>query len=101
MLSNNALRVKEPDRFKKVFDAMQVANLIENILVLVVDSSLKVLLHDDQGVIRFTVLVDEKDYGKVLGREGKMAQALRTILSAIAGNFDRRLAVEFQIKQRA
>ena len=34
-----------------------------------------------------TVVVDPKDYGKVIGQQGKIVKSLRTILQAFAGKY--------------
>jgi uncharacterized protein len=38
--------------------------------------------------------VEKKDVGKVIGREGKMADALRTILNAVSAKENRRAVLE-------
>jgi len=42
----------------------------------------------------FTLRVGPTDLGKVIGREGKTAHALRTLLSAAAAATDRRAVLE-------
>lgn len=39
---------------------------------------------EENGAIVLEVSVDEDDYGRVIGREGRTAQALRTIVKAAA-----------------
>jgi len=42
----------------------------------------------------YTLRVGPTDLGKVIGREGKTAHALRTLLSAAAQSLDRRAVLE-------
>ena len=45
--------------------------------------------------ITFEVRVDESDMGKVIGKEGKIAKAIRTIMKAVAAKEGKRVNVEF------
>lgn len=48
----------------------------------------------EQSVV-FEIRVAEKDMGKVIGKEGKVAKAIRTIIKAVAAKEDKRVTVEF------
>lgn len=50
-------------------------------------------LHSEQAFI-FELQVAKEDIGKVIGRGGKMAMALRTILEAASGKYKRRVILE-------
>ena len=41
------------------------------------------------------VKVAESDMGKVIGREGKMAGAIRTVMKALAAKESKRITIEF------
>lgn len=43
----------------------------------------------------FEVKVVETDMGKVIGREGKIASAIRTIMKALGSKEQKRVSVEF------
>ena len=43
----------------------------------------------------FEVKVAEKDMGKVIGKEGRIAQAIRTIMKALAAKENRKITIEF------
>lgn len=43
----------------------------------------------------FEVKVAETDMGKVIGREGKIAAAIRTVMKALASKEKKRVSVEF------
>jgi uncharacterized protein len=50
-------------------------------------------LHTDQAFI-FELQVAKEDVGKVIGRGGKTAMAIRTILEAASGKFRKRVILE-------
>ena len=45
--------------------------------------------------IVFEVKVSEKDMGKIIGKQGKVAQSIRTIMKALAAKEKKRISVEF------
>ena len=46
-------------------------------------------------VICTTIKVEENDMGKVIGREGKIAAAIRTVMKALAAKEQKKVTVEF------
>ncbi len=50
---------------------------------------------EDEKNIVFEVKVAQKDMGKVIGREGKMAAAIRTVMKALAAKQSKRVTIEF------
>ena len=51
-------------------------------------------LAGEQSVV-FEVKVAESDMGKVIGRQGKIAQSIRTVMKAAASKEGKRVSVEF------
>lgn len=49
---------------------------------------------EDDGTVLLELCVADDDYGKVIGRGGRTAHALRTVIRAAAVNENRRVAVE-------
>jgi predicted RNA-binding protein YlqC (UPF0109 family) len=49
---------------------------------------------EDDGTLVLELSVDDDDYGKVIGRGGRTAQALRTIVKAAAVKDNRRVLVD-------
>ena len=43
----------------------------------------------------FEVKVAEGDMGKIIGRQGKIAQSIRTVMKAVANRKDKKVTVEF------
>ncbi len=77
----------------------QTANaraLIEHIAKELVDAPGEVFLDEyedgDETVIELEVA--EADLGKVIGRSGRIARALRTVLNAVGSKVDKRYALE-------
>ena len=50
---------------------------------------------EDGKTIVFEVKVSESDMGKVIGRQGKIAKSIRTVMKSIAGKEHKKVAVEF------
>ncbi len=49
---------------------------------------------EDDGTIVLELAVGEDDYGKVIGRGGRTAKALRTVVKAAAVSIERRVVVD-------
>ena len=50
---------------------------------------------DGEKSVVFEVKVAETDMGKVIGREGKIAAAIRTVMKALASKEQKKVNVEF------
>ena len=50
---------------------------------------------DGEKEITFEVKVKETDMGKVIGKEGRIAKAIRTIMKSIAAKEGKRVNIEF------
>lgn len=53
---------------------------------------------DDMGVL-FTVHVNPSDAGKVLGRDGKTAKAIRTLLYSVGYAHEMRASLKFDVPE--
>lgn len=67
--------------------------IIEN-LVEEIDKVEITTTEDDKSVV-FEVKVSEKDMGKVIGKQGKIAQSIRTIMKSVAAREHKKVSVEF------
>ncbi len=56
------------------------------------------LVEDKNSVVDVTVVLKESDMGKVIGRQGKIAKALRTIVSAASKKSGKRYNIEIKGK---
>lgn len=50
---------------------------------------------NDNNSICYEVKVAKNDMGKIIGKQGKMAKSIRTIMKAIAGKEHKRVTIEF------
>ncbi|OGC16053.1 hypothetical protein A3J90_03250 [candidate division WOR-1 bacterium RIFOXYC2_FULL_37_10] len=76
-------------------------DLIEFIVKALVENPDKISVTETQGetVSIIEVRVAETDMGKVIGKEGKIANAIRTIAKAAGGKEQKRVNVEFMAKE--
>ena len=49
---------------------------------------------EEERTIYYTLHVDEKDMGKIIGKQGKNAQAIRTLMKAAGSKTDKRIIVD-------
>ena len=71
--------------------------VLETIIRSLVDNPEGVEIKEVEGEknIIFEVRVAEEDMGKVIGRQGKIAQSIRTVMKAVANKKDKKVTVEF------
>ena len=50
---------------------------------------------DGEKSVVFEVKVAEEDMGKVIGRQGRLAKSIRTLVKSIAGKEHKKVTVEF------
>ena len=51
-------------------------------------------IEEDDGTIVLELSVDEGDYGQIIGRGGRTASALRTVVKAVGSRENRRVLVD-------
>jgi len=70
--------------------------LVEKLVQAIVDNPEKVQVTEVKGerTIVYEVRVAEEDLGKVIGKEGRIANALRTILKAAAAKLGKKVSLE-------
>ncbi len=71
------------------------AQFLKEIIQRIVDNPEKVMVEqevDKQGV-KLTLNVDPNDMGKVIGAQGRMATAIRTIMHAYGGQHEAKVSV--------
>jgi predicted RNA-binding protein YlqC (UPF0109 family) len=75
-----------------------VAELLGDLTRAIVDEpdAVKVtpLAGEDDGSVVLELRVDDGDYGKVIGRGGRTAYALRTVVKVAAAHHDQRVLVD-------
>ena len=71
------------------------AQFLKEVIQRIVDNPDKVMVEqevDKQGV-KLTLSVDPNDMGKVIGAQGRMATAIRTIMHAYGGQHEAKVSV--------
>jgi predicted RNA-binding protein YlqC (UPF0109 family) len=71
-------------------------DLLEYLAKALVDKpeAVKVESFEDDGALVLELAVDEDDYGHVIGRGGRTASALRTVVKAAGSRQDKRVLVD-------
>lgn len=72
-------------------------DILETIILNLVDDKEAVQINEVEGEksIIFEVKVAESDMGRVIGKQGKLAQSIRTVIKSIAGKEHKKVSVEF------
>lgn len=73
---------------KEVLELM-IKSLVEN------EEQVSVNEVEGEKSVIFEVKVAEEDMGKVIGKQGKVAKSIRTIMKALAGKSQKKVSVEF------
>ncbi len=76
--------------------AAEITNLILGIAKALVDSPDQVVVEAivDQGATTLRLRVDQSDIGKIIGKQGRTARSLRTILSAASMKLQHRFSLD-------
>lgn len=71
--------------------------IIETIILNLVDNKDAVEVKEVEGEKStiFEVKVANEDMGKVIGKQGRLAKSIRTVIKSIAGKENKRVSVEF------
>ena len=51
---------------------------------------------NEEGVVVYHLHVAEDDMGRVIGRQGRIAKAIRTVMRAVAARSDEKIQVEIE-----
>ena len=70
---------------------------LETIITSLVSNPSDVYINEKDGdkSIIFEVKVNEQDMGKIIGKEGRIAKAIRTIMKSIAAKEGKKVSIEF------
>ena len=66
-----------------------IKNLVEN------QDEVSINEKNDGKIILYEVKVAGSDMGKVIGKQGKMAKAIRTLMKSVAGKEHKKVNIEF------
>lgn len=70
-----------------------IQHLVTPLVIHPDDVGVKVLAEDDE-LITVQVLVNEEDLGRVIGKNGRVANAIRTIAHASAARHHKRISIQ-------
>ncbi len=72
-------------------------DILETIIKNLVSDKEAVSIQEIEGEksVIFEIKVAENDMGKVIGKEGRVAKAIRTIIKAVAAKEEKRVTIEF------
>ena len=70
---------------------------LELIIKTLVDDENSVSINqiEKENEITFEVAVAEKDMGKIIGKQGRIAKSIRTIIRAVASKEQKKVSIEF------
>lgn len=71
--------------------------ILQTIILNLVDNKDAVTINelDSEKTITYEVKVSSEDMGKIIGKQGKTAQAIRTIAKSLAAKEHKRVVIEF------
>lgn len=71
--------------------------ILETIILNLVDDKESVQINEVEGEksIVLEVKVAESDMGRVIGKQGKLAKSIRTVIKSVAGKEHKKVSVEF------
>ena len=66
-----------------------ISNLVEN------EEAIEIKKMDNNDTVTFEVKVAESDMGRIIGRQGRLAKSIRTVMKSIAAKEHKKVTVEF------
>ena len=72
-------------------------NILETIILNLVDNKEVVQIKEisDEKSTTFEVKVANEDMGKIIGKQGRLAKSIRTVIKSVAAKEQKRVTVEF------
>lgn len=72
-------------------------NILETIILNLVDNKESVEVKEIQGEksIIYEVKVAQEEMGKIIGKQGRLARSIRSVMKAVAGKEHKKVSVEF------
>lgn len=80
--------IKEERRMKEFLEII-VKNLVDD------KEAAQIKEVDGEKSIIFEVKVAEKDMGRVIGRQGRLAKSIRTVMKSVAAKEQKKINIEF------
>ena len=72
-------------------------DILETIIRNLVENKQAISINEIEGqtAVAYEVKVAEEDMGKVIGKQGKIAKSIRTIMKAVAAKEQKKVTIEF------
>ena len=67
-----------------------ISNLVED------EKAVEIKRIDSEKTVTFEVKVADSDMGRVIGKQGRLAKSIRTVMKAIANKEHKKVSVEFK-----
>jgi len=83
-------------------EVLNMKELVELIVKSLVDYPNEVQINETAGesIVILEIRVSTEDVGKVIGKEGRIANAIRTVVKAAAAKNDKKVTVEIMTQQK-
>ncbi len=77
---------------------IKLSDVLSNIAKAIVDhpEEVSVAVEEDENTVNLTLNVAESDMGMVIGRHGKIAKAIRSVMKAAANTVGKKVNVEIK-----
>lgn len=75
-------------KVKEILECM-IKNLVED------EASVSIKEVAQGSELNYEIRVNEKDMGRVIGKKGKIAQSIRTVMKAVAAKENKKVKLEF------
>ena len=66
-----------------------ISNLVDN------KEAVEITIREDEKTTTFEVKVAKEDMGKVIGKQGRLAKSIRTVMKSVASKEHKKVLVEF------
>jgi len=85
-----------------LMEVLNMKELVELIVKSLVDYPNEVQINETAGesIVILEIRVSTEDVGKVIGKEGRIANAIRTVVKAAAAKNDKKVTVEIMTQQK-
>ena len=72
-------------------------DILETIILNLVDNkdAVKIEEENTEKEIVFKVTVENSDMGKVIGKQGRIAKSIRTVMKSVAGKEHKKISIDF------
>ncbi len=66
-----------------------ISNLVDN------KEAVEIKETEEGKTIKFEIKVAESDMGKVIGKQGRIAKSIRTVMKSVAGKEHKKISIDF------